>query len=45
MFLIMSSVIYDQKHGHVLPILMGKIITDCREFTPRGGTRGGLEGI
>ena len=30
---IMSSVICDQKHGHVLFILMGKIRIDSLEFT------------
>ena len=34
MFLIMSSVIYDHKHGHVLLILMGKIRINGLEFTP-----------
>ena len=33
MLLTMSSVIYDQKHGHVLLILMGKIRIDSQEFT------------
>ena len=32
--LIMSSVVYDQKHGHVLLILIGKIRIDGQEFTP-----------
>ena len=33
MLLIISSVIYDQSHGHVLLILMGKIRIDGHEFT------------
>ena len=34
MFLIMSSVIYDQKDEYVLFVLMGKIRIDGQEFTP-----------
>ena len=39
MFLIMSSVIYDHKHGHVLFILMGKIRIDGKAFTPANAAR------
>ena len=39
MFLIMSSVIYDHKHGHVLLILMGKIRIGGKEFTPTNAAR------
>ena len=31
MLLVMSFIIYDQKHGHVLLILMGKIRIDGQE--------------
>ena len=39
MLLVMSSVIYDQTHGHVLLILMGKIRIDGQEFTPTKAAR------
>ena len=39
MLVILSPVIYDHKHGHVLLILMGKIRIDGREFTPSKAAR------
>ena len=39
MLLIMSSVISDKKHGHLLLILMGKIKIESHEFTTSRAAR------
>ena len=45
MLFIMSSVIYDQKQGHVLLILMGKIWINGQEFTLTNAARYHLRAV
>ena len=45
MLLIISSIIYDQKHEHVLLILMGEIRIDGQEFLPTNAARYRLRAV